>query len=355
MQKVAVAVIGAGQAGLAMGYYLAQQRRPFVLLEAGGRVGQAWRDRYDSLRLFTPAWHSCLPGLPFPKAPDAYPTKDEVADYLERYSETFRLPVHVSSRVHHLQQIAGSYRLHTDWDTYEATQVVVATGPFQRPFTPAFSSNLAPDVVQLHSAQYRNPDQLAPGDVLVVGAGNSGAQIAAELLRTRKVYLAMGKRQPYWPQRLLGKDLFWWLTRLGLMAATVETPVGKFMQARDPLIGTNVSRLVREQGLELVGRVTGAAGDVVTTADGRAIRTANVVWATGFHPDYNWLDVPALDQRGRPLHRRGVSPVPGLYFLGLPWQHRRDSALLGGVGRDAAYLARQVAAFVAPGMASAAD
>lgn len=333
-------VIGGGQAGLAMGYYLAQSKRSFVILDGSPAVGHAWQTRYDSLRLFTPAQYNGLPGLDFPQEPDSYPTRDEVVAYLRLYAETFQLPIELKTQVTALTPIPDGYQLETSRGAYQARQVVIATGPFQRPFIPSMREGLEPAVYQIHSTEYRNPAQLPPGPVLVVGAGNSGAQIAEELGRERPVLLSVGKPSPYLPQRILGRDLFWWLYRLGLMAASRDSWLGRKMRQNDPLIGTDLRRL---SGVELVGRTASAEGTVVTFADGRSAAVASVIWATGFRPDYAWIQAPVLGPDGWPVHRRGVTAAPGLYFLGLPWQHTRGSALLGGVGADAAYLAKRMA------------
>ncbi len=206
-----------------------------------------------------------------------------------------------------------------------------------------FPPGLSPGVFQIHSSEYRNPKQVPSGPVLVVGAGNSGAQIAEELARERRVYLSAGKKPPYLPQRFLGKDLFWWLYKLGLMDVTDNSRVGMRMRQNDPLIGTDLRRLVRELGVELVGRTDSARDRSISFSDGRRIEVTNIIWATGFRPDYDWIEVPVFDEKGIPIHKRGVTSAHGLYFLGLPWQHTRGSALLGGVGRDANYLAEIIA------------
>lgn len=337
--RTEVLVIGGGQAGLAMGYHLAERGVDFVVLDAAPHVGEAWRSRWDSLTLFTPARYSALPGMAFPGEPDHYPGKDEAADYLEAYAARFGLPVRSGERVRALRAGPEGWLAETGTGRYEAAQVVVATGPFQRPLVPALGGALAPEVVQLHSASYRNPAQLPPGAVLVVGAGNSGVQIAEELSRTHRVHLAMGERMPRLPERLLGRSLFWWLERARLMDVSVDSPLGRRMSRTDTLIGKSPRMLRRSHGVRLAGRAVSASGGTVRIDDGQEIRVGSVVWATGFRPDFGWIDAPVLDARGMPVHRRGVTAAPGLYFLGLSWLHTRGSALLGWVGRDAAYLA----------------
>ncbi|HYJ79539.1 MAG TPA: NAD(P)/FAD-dependent oxidoreductase, partial [Longimicrobiaceae bacterium] len=293
-------------------------------------------------KLFTPARYSGLSGMRFPGDPDRYPGKDEVADYLEAYAARFRLPVRTSEHVVALRPGAAGWTVEAGAGSYEAAQVVVATGPFQRPFVPALGQGLSADVVQFHSASYRAPSQLPPGDVLVVGAGNSGVQIAEELARTHGVHLAVGERLPRLPHRVLGRSVFWWLEKTGLLDVTVDSRLGRRMSRTETLIGSTPAMLRRMQGVRLLGRAVGARDDTVLTTGGEGVRVGSVVWATGFRPDYGWIDGVALDARGAPMHQRGVTGSPGLYFLGLSWQHTRGSALLGWVGRDASYLAEHI-------------
>lgn len=336
-------VIGGGQAGLAMGHHLARRGLRFVVLDASPSVGHAWRARWDSLRLFTPARYSALPGLPFPGDPDAYPHRDEVAAYLEAYAEAFALPVRLDSRVTALRHGPGGrgYVVETARGSHAAPHVVVATGPFARPAIPALSASLSPDVVQLHSAQYRNPAQLPDGPVLVVGAGNSGVQIAEELAASRPVTIAVGERLPRLPQTLLGRPIFWWLERAGAMELDRDSWLGRRMRGREALIGEGLPALAK-RGVRVAGRVVAAEGGRVTTAGGDTTEPAAVVWATGYRGDYRWIDVPVIGRDGMPEHRHGVTAAPGLSFLGLPWQRTRGSALLGWVGRDAALLAERI-------------
>ena len=333
-----VAVVGAGQAGLAIGHALAEQGKRFVVLEAADSVGSAWRDRWDSLVLFTPRRYDALPGLAFPGDADGHPTRDEVASYLERYAEQFELPVELSMPVRSLSKDADGFVLDAAGRAIRADAVVVATGPFQAPIVPAFAGSLAADVFQTHSAGYRRPADLPEGRVLVVGGGNTGFQIAKELAGSRDVHLAIGSRQTPLPQRLLGRDLFWWLTKLGLLSKTVESRVGRRAQGRDTLIGSS-PRAVKRHGVTVRTRAIGAAGRTVRFADGSELEVDAVVWATGYRPDHAWIDLPITGDDGRLRHRRGVSDVAGLYFLGLSWQHTRGSALLGFVADDAAFIA----------------
>jgi putative flavoprotein involved in K+ transport len=337
--RTGVIVIGGGQAGLAMGYHLARRRIEFVILDTAPRVGESWRSRWDSLCLFTPARYSGLPGMPFPGNSERYPGKDEVADYLEAYAVRFDLPIRAGERVRALRPGPHGWTAETEGARYEAAQVVVATGPFQRPMVPAVAVALPDGVVQIHSASYRNPAQLPAGDVLVVGAGNSGVQIADELFATHRVHLAVGGRMPRLPERVLGKSLFWWLEKAGVMDVPVDSLLGRRMSRTDTLIGKS-PRMLRT--VRRLGRVIEAEGRGVLTADGGRVSPAAVVWATGFRPDYGWIDAPVLSPRGVPMHRRGVTSAAGLYFLGLSWLHTRGSALIGWVGRDAEHLAGMI-------------
>ena len=337
-----VVVVGAGQAGLAMGYFLARQGRRFVILERSDSIGAAWRERWESLTLFTPRRYNGLPGLPFPGDPDGYPTRDEVIAYLERYAEKFELPIELNSNARRLTTDDGRFLLEVDGRTIRADQVVVATGPFQEPYVPQLAERLAPEIFQTHSTGYRKPTDVPEGAVLVVGGGNTGFQIAQELSATHKVYLSVGSRQSPLPQKLLGRDLFWWLTKSRLLNTTVESRLGRRLQHRDTLIGSSPRDLKRRYGVELKPRVVDASEHTVRFADGSELKVEAVIWATGYRPDYSWIDLPVFDPDGRLRHRRGVTDVAGLYFLGLTWQHTRGSALLGWVKDDAEFVAQQI-------------
>ena len=341
--RLDVAVVGGGQADLVIGYHLAQQGRRFAILEAESEPAASWRRRWDSLTLFTPARYDALPGRPFPGDPDRYPVRDEVVEYLAGYARHFELPVRLDSRVERLRRDADGYTLELADRAHHADQVVVATGPFQAPFVPALADGLEPQVVQMHSVDYRNPDALPGGPVLVVGGGNTGFQIAAELAGSREVHLSIGTRQTPLPQRVLGRDLFRWLDAAGLMRRTVHSRIGRRLKDRDPLIGSNARTLRRRHGVQLHERATEAAGSEITFADGSRLSVGTVIWATGFRPDYSWIDVPVFDEHGGLQHERGVTAAPGLYFLGLTWQHTRGSALLGWVQDDAAFIAQRIA------------
>jgi len=337
-----VATIGAGQAGLTMGYELAQQGRRFVILESADSVGQAWRTRWDSLTLFTPRRYDSLPGLEFPGDPDGYPGRDEVIAYLESYAETHDLPVQLGSEVRSVRNENGGFRLERATEMIEADQVVVATGPLQVPRVPALAADLDAAVFQTHSVGYRNPSELPDGPVLVVGGGNTGFQIAEELATERETHLSVGSRQMPLPQRIGGRDLFWWLGKLGILEKSVDTKLGRRLSTRDTLIGSS-PRTAKRAGVTMHGRAVGTSGRTVVFEDGSTLDVAAAIWATGYRFDHSWIDLPITDDGGKLVHRRGVTDVPGLYFLGLPWQHTRGSALVGWVKDDAEFIAERIA------------
>jgi putative flavoprotein involved in K+ transport len=345
VERFGTIVVGAGQAGLSAGYHLQQHDLDFVIVDAQRRIGDVWRNRWDSLRLFTPAKYSGLPGMPFPAHPAHLPDKDEVADYMERYADRFDLPVRSSTRAESLVHDGERWILRTDQGTLEADNVVVATGPFQRPNVPALAARFDASIHQLHSSNYRSPFDLPDGPVLVVGAGNSGAQIALELARHHPVWLA-GRDTGHLPRRLLGRDLFDWIWPL-MHRFTADSRLGRRMRRRvggggDALIGIPERALV-DGGVVRVGRVEQVL-DGWPVVDGEVLRPRAIVWCTGFVSDYSWIDAPVFDERGVPRHTRGVvTEAPGLYFLGLRFQHRMTSSLVGGVGHDAAFVTDEVA------------
>jgi putative flavoprotein involved in K+ transport len=343
-ERFDVVVIGAGQAGLAIGHFLGRAGRRFVIVDRSDSIAAAWRIRWDSLTLFTPRRYDSLPGLAFPGDPDGYPTRDEVIAYLEQYAAAFELPVELTSAARSLDADGGRFLVALEDRQIEADQVVVATGPFQLPRVPALADELAPDVFQTHSTGYRRPSDVPEGTVLVVGGGNTGFQIAKELAATHHVHLAVGSRQTPLPQRFLGRDLFWWLTKTRLLKKTIESRLGRRMRDRDTLIGSSPRQLKRA-GVELKPRAITASGRKVSFADGSELDVDAVIWATGYRPNHSWINLPIADASGGVRHRRGVTDVPGLYFLGLSWQHTRGSALLGWIKHDAEFVAEQIDAF----------
>jgi putative flavoprotein involved in K+ transport len=351
-EHVHTIVIGAGQAGLSVGYYLARQKRPFVILDANERVGDSWRHRWDSLRLFTPARFDALPGMPFPAPSRSFPTKDEMADYLEAYARRFNLPVRTQVKVDRLSRVGNRYVATCGERTVEADHVVIAMASYQVPRVPAFSRQISPAIVQLHSKDYRGPGQLQAGEVLVVGAGNSGADIALELSGTHRVWLA-GRDTGHVPFRIEGSAarlLLPFLFRVVFhRVLTVATPIGR--KIRPKVIGQGGALIrVKPADLEAAGvgrvpRVTSVRGGLPALDDGRVLDVRNVIWCTGFDPGFSWIDLPILEKNGEPRHDRGVVPgEPGLYFVGLHFLYAFSSTMIHGVSRDAERIAAVIAA-----------
>lgn len=344
-------IIGGGQAGLTMGYHLRQLGLPFVILDASEHVGDAWRRRWDSLRLFTPARYNGLEGMPFPAPAHYFPTKDEMGDYLESYAAHFDLPVRSGVKVNHLSREGERFLLTTTSGVFEADNVVVAMAPFQEPRIPAYAKELDPGIRQLHSGQYLNPSQLEDGDVLVVGAGNSGAEIALDLAPRHKIILS-GHYPGYVPFRIDGRAARMILMRLMLRLlfhrlATVRTPIGRKLRTKlishgGPLVRTKPAD-IHAAGIERVGRVTGVRSGRPVLEDGSVLDVGTIVWCTGFQPGFSWIELPILQENGWPRHARGVvTEEPGLYFVGLPFVYAASSVMPHGLSRDARYLAKAI-------------
>ena len=350
-ERVETVIIGGGQAGLATGYHLAKRDRPFVILDANERVGDAWRKRWDSLRLFTPARYDGLPGRRFPARGWSFPTKDEMADYLEDYATRFGLPVRTRVSVDGLSREGDRFVVTAGDRRFEADNVVVASGAHRRPKVPAFAAELDPRIVQLHSSDYRSPSQLREGGVLLVGAGNSGAEIAFEVSRTHQTWLS-GRHPGQIPFRHGGRGariLLPVVRFAGTHVLTVRTPIGRKMRKKLESGGTPLIRVQKKDieaaGIERVARVVGVSDGAPALEDGRILDVANVIWCTGFLPDYRWIDLPIFGEDGQPRHERGVvGSEPGLYFTGLIFQHAATSDVLPGVGRDAEHVAKHIAA-----------
>jgi putative flavoprotein involved in K+ transport len=339
-----VVVVGGGQAGLAAGYYLRRAGIPFAILDARARSGDAWRQRWDSLELFTNARYSALPGLAFPGDQGRFPRRDEVADYIESYAQTLDLPVRSNTRVTSLRSATAGYELETDEGAVTTQNVIIATGAYQRPHVPPLAEQLDAGVRQIHSAEYRNPNQLrANNAVVVVGAANSGAQVAQDLAATHSVALAVGKRLPHLPRRIFGRSLHWWGDHLGLIGASLDTWRGR-TQRGDLLVGPGLRSIARRHGIRLVGRAVAANENMLVFDDGGGLETDAVVWATGYRSDYSWIDLPIFDDRGLPVHRRGVTEATGLYFLGMHNQYSRGSSLIAWVKDDASFIVDRIRA-----------
>jgi putative flavoprotein involved in K+ transport len=338
-----VLIIGAGQAGLVMGYELKQRGLDFAIIDAASDVGDSWRKRWTSLKLFTAAQYNHLPGKEFPAAADTYPGKDDVAVFLRDYANEYELPVRLNTKVTGLTRSDEGYVAETSGGKIAGKQVVVATGPFQEPFIPAMAPELDARVAQLHSVEYRDPETLPDGRVLIVGGANTGCQIAFELSASRDVDIAVGERLPTLPQRPLGRDVWWWLTKLGVTRITLDSKLGQRMSERDVVIGGGLKEL-KAHGVTVRPRATGASNGSVRFEDGATGDYDVVIWATGFRVDHLWIDIPDLkDDNNSVKHVRGITSSPGLYLLGMTWQHKRTSALLGWVAEDAAFLAEQIA------------
>lgn len=354
-------IVGGGQAGLALGYYLKEQKRTFLILDAYPRTGDAWRNRWDSLRVFTPAKYDGLPGAPFPADPLSFPTKDEVADYLERYAEHFQLPVRRGVRVERLWRDGDRFIAASNGQRWEARNVVVATGAERVPRAPEFASRLDPSIVQFHSSDYRNPGQLKDGPVLVVGLGNSGAELALEVSRTHQTLVA-GKASSELPVkhgRAAARFVLPIVRFAGLHILNIDTPFGRkalpALKAHGaPLIRTK-SKDLAAAGVGFVPRVTAVEDGMPVLADGTRLDIANVIWCTGFRTDLGWIDPGLLDGGAMPAQYRGVVLAsPGLFFLGQDFMYAITSATLPGECRDARYLASKIPAQVSLGTAVAA-
>jgi putative flavoprotein involved in K+ transport len=353
-ERVQTVIIGGGQAGLSVGYHLAQRNLPFVILEANGRIGDSWRNRWDSLRLFTPARFDGIPGLPFPAAPFTFPTKDQMADYLEGYAKRFALPVRTGVRVERLSRNGNRYLVSAGANRYEAEHVVVGMANYQRSRVPKFAAELDPGVVQLHSSDYRNPSQLKKGPVLLVGAGNSGAEIALDLTRAGHQVWVSGRDTGHIPFRVDGRAARLFLTRLVLRfvfhrVLNTDTPMGRKVRPNvlskgGPLIRVKPEDLAAA-GVERVPRTAGVRNGLPVLEDGRVLEAQNVVWCTGFHAGHSWIDLPVFDKDGEAVHNRGIAAgEPGLYFVGLQFLYAMSSSMIHGVGRDAEFIADTIAA-----------
>jgi putative flavoprotein involved in K+ transport len=345
-EHIETIVIGGGQAGLAVGYHLHRRDLPFLILDENPRIGDVWRNRWDSLRLFTPASYSGLPGMAFPGPGSAYPTKDETAAYFEAYAEKFGIPVRTGVKVDRLSDGGDGFVVSAGDAQLVADNVVVATGAYQHQRVPTFATHLDKSIVQLRSNEYRNPDQLREGGVLVVGAGNSGSEIALDVVGRHPVWLSgpdTGQeptRAGSIPDRLLTPLMWLAATRL-----TVRTAPGRKLRDTftNPPRGIPLGRVRRKDitaaGIERVPRTVGVSDGCPVLEDGRVLEVSNVIWCTGFTPNYDWIDLPIATDNGFPIHDRGiVESPPGLYFIGLLFLYSLSSALVGGVGRDADYI-----------------
>jgi putative flavoprotein involved in K+ transport len=353
-EPIETVVVGGGQAGLSVGHHLARRGRPFLILDAGQRIGDAWRRRWDSLRLFTPARYDALAGLPLPAPAHSFPGKDEVADYLEAYAARFRLPVLTGVRVDRLWRDDARFVVAAGDRSWAADNVVVAMSTFQVPRVPPFAAELDPAIRQLHSSGYRRPSQLREGPALVVGAGNSGAEIALELAGRHPTWLA-GKESGHVPFRIEGTAARYIFQPLlfrvvGHRVLTVDTPIGRRLRPRLLAHGAPLVRVrprdLAAAGVQRVPRVVGVRDGHPLMADQRVLEVANVIWCTGSGPDFSWIDLPVFgDREHEPVHHRGVvASQPGLYFVGLSFLYAMSSGFLPGVDRDAEHVVQAILA-----------
>ncbi|MBG9546929.1 flavin-containing monooxygenase [Cytobacillus firmus] len=340
MKKYEAVIIGGGQAGLAMGYFLKKEKLSFVIIEKNGNVGDSWRQRYNSLVLFTPRQYSSLPGLQMRGPSEDFPTKDDIADYLNDYVKHFDLPVMLNTNVTQLNKLPdSSFIIETNRGIIKAQQVIIAAGAFQKPYIPPLSKD-GTGAFQLHSSEYRSPEEVPGGEVLIVGGGNSGAQLAVELAKDRKVTIAVGHRMKILPLTILGKSIFYWLEKLGLLFAGTDTIKGSwFQKQKDPIFGKELKTLIQNKKVDVKPKVLHVSGTEVLFGDGTQRNFESIIWSTGFVPSYEWIRIEdVVSDEGKPIHKRGITGIKGLYFIGLPWQYQRGSALICGVGKDAEYL-----------------
>ena len=351
-ETIQTIIIGGGQAGLSVGYHLARRGASFLILDANARVGDSWRQRWDSLRLFTPAWLNALEGLPFPGDPHGFPTKDEMADYLETYAAHFQLPVRSGIKVDRVSKSGDRFLVSAGEQQFLAENVVLAMANYQTPRLPAFAHQLDGGIVQFHSSDYRNPAQLKKGGVLIVGAGNSGAELAVEFARAGYETWLSGNDPGEVPFRLdsFAARLFlaWLIFRVVFhRVLTTRTPMGrrarpKMLSHATPLIRTKAKDLARA-GVRRVPRTVGVHDGRPVLEGGELADVANVIWCTGFEPSSSWVDLPVFDERGEPRHRRGVSlDEPGLKFVGRQFLYAMSSSMIHGLSRDAAYVADNI-------------
>jgi len=352
IERVNTVIVGAGQAGLSVAYHLQQRGVPFVILDANARVGDVWRRRWDSLRLFTPGKFSSLDGWPFPGDRNHFPTKDEMGDYLEAYARHFAFPIRMNTRVERVSRQGRGFVVVAGDQRFEADSVVVAMANHQRPAVPVFAGDLTPSIQQLHSLDYRNPSQVPDGPVLIAGAGNSGAEIALDLVKGHQVYLA-GRDTGHVPFHVDLRPSLVILMRLVLRVMfhrvlSIANPIGRRMRVKmlhggGPLVRTKPYQL-KNAGVVRVPRVAGVRDGKPVLDDGRVLDVASIVWSTGFHPGFSWIDLPIFGADGLPAHEGGVvAEAPGLYFVGLHFLYAMSSEMVHGVGRDASRIAGHVA------------
>ncbi|MDN3491860.1 flavin-containing monooxygenase [Winogradskyella bathintestinalis] len=338
-------IIGAAQAGLSMAYFLQQKQKDFLIIDREEEIGASWLNRWSSLKLFTPTEFNHLPGMSFPALKGHYPDKYEVADYFKQYVERFKFPIQLHTLAERIEKKGNEFIIKTNQQIIRCKQVIIATGPFHIPYTPKFHTNLSDHIYQVHSNYYKTPNQLQKGATLVVGGGDSGFQILDEISKhtNEMTYFSGSTDIRTLPQEILGKTLWWWFTITGFLSFSKTSWIGKKInQSKQPIIGTDVQSIITRYNVETVGRTLNADSNTIITATEKLTDIKNIIWATGYKPNFEWIEDIVLTHDGYPKHHRGISTTKGLYFIGLPWLHTRGSATLGGVKKDAAYLAKAI-------------
>jgi putative flavoprotein involved in K+ transport len=337
-------IVGAAQAGLSMAYYLKQLDKKFLVVDKEDQIGASWLNRWDSLKLFTPTEFNHLPGMDFPAIKGHYPNKYEVADYFKSYAENFDFPIELNTLIRKIEKKEEIFHLTADHKKFTAKGVIIGTGPFHIPYTPPCCKNIDSSIFQIHSNFYKNPDQLKEGTAMVVGSGDSGFQILDEISKDgRKTYFSGETDIKSLPQEVLGKTLWWWFTRTGYLSFSKDSWIGKKINtARQPVIGTDVKGILNRENVIPVGRTNDAHENKIETEKEVLADVKNIVWATGYRPNFSWIKGLELDHEGYPKNKRGVSKIKNLFFIGLPWLHTRGSATLGGIKKDAEHLAVQI-------------
>ncbi len=335
-------VIGGAQAGLSMAYHLKKMDKKFIVLDGENEIGASWLNRWDSLKLFTPTEYNHLPGLKFNAPKGYYPSKVEVSNYFKSYVKKFSIPVQLNTLVTSVSKTKEGFSIKYKDGSIVAKNVVVATGPFHIPYTPPCHTKISDSILQMHSNYYKNENQLQKGDTLVVGGGDSGYQILNEVSEdsSRTVYFSGDTSVKSLPQQFLGKTLWWWFTLIGFLSYNKYSWIGKkISSSSQPVIGTDVKGILSRKNVICVGRTKDAFKSDIHFEKNKISTIKNIVWATGYRPNFKWIEGLELDEGNYPKNYRGVSNIEGLYFIGLPWMFTRGSATLGGVSKDASYLA----------------
>jgi len=338
-------IIGAAQAGLSMAYHLKKNAKDFLIIDKENEIGASWLNRWNSLKLFTPTEFNHLEGMPFPASKGHYPDKYEVANYFKSYAAKFDFPVQLNTMAESVEKSDDGFIVKTSKGGLKCKEVIIATGPFHIPYIPKFHNNISEDIFQIHSNYYKNPDQLQDGETLVVGGGDSGFQILDEISKHTEstTYFSGNTDIRTLPQEILGKTLWWWFTITGFLSFSKDSWIGKrISSSKQPIIGTDVQSILNRENVKTVGYTVDASQNTVKTTKKTLSNIKNIVWATGFKPNFKWINTIELTKDGYPKHHRGISTTKGLYFIGLPWLHTRGSATLGGIKKDAKYLAQKI-------------